>query len=245
MGNSFGLGGLGWFFVPGPLAKPAFIARSAQLTVSSAQDVGSAKTPWETATSLFQAGHMLKSLNRNVFGYKSKKPKNISLPGTGRGRAIIPMSTEEKIKNKEAELQLAKNILTGEFAKKIRNQNTSLPPIKPEGEFAVVPFFKKKMEQFRIEGLTRENFIDLFIKKIIEYSESRKNNQDETAMEELFEFRKQISTMTFPQIRTLTQNLFRALRILNAVFNFYKFLAVYILMTFYYFFYIFLYYMHK
>jgi hypothetical protein len=38
---------------------------------------------------------------------------------------------------------------------------------------------------------------------------------------------------------------FRALRILNAVFNFYKFLAVYILMTFYYFFYIFLYYMHK
>ena len=38
---------------------------------------------------------------------------------------------------------------------------------------------------------------------------------------------------------------FRALRILNADFNFYKFLAVYILMTFYYFFYIFLYYMHK
>ena len=39
--------------------------------------------------------------------------------------------------------------------------------------------------------------------------------------------------------------LIRALRILNAVFNFYKFLAVYILMTFYYFFYIILYYMHK
>ena len=39
--------------------------------------------------------------------------------------------------------------------------------------------------------------------------------------------------------------IFRALRILNADFNFYKFLAVYILMTFYYFFYIFLYYMHK
>ncbi len=39
MGNSFGLGGLGWFFVPGPLAKPAFIARSAQVTLSSAQNV--------------------------------------------------------------------------------------------------------------------------------------------------------------------------------------------------------------
>ena len=113
------------------------------------------------------------------------------------------MSNEEKEKNKADERQLAKNILTGKFAKKIRNQNTSLPPIKPEGEFAVVPFFKKKMEQFRIEGLTRENFIDLFIKKIIEYSESINYNQDETAMEELFECRKQISTMTFPQIRNL------------------------------------------
>lgn len=209
MGNSFGLGGLGWFFVPGPLAKPAFIARSAQVTLSSAQDVGSAKTPWETAKSLFQFGHNAKFLKRNVFGYKSNKPKKILLPGTGRGRAIIPMSNEEKEKNKADERQLAKNILTGKFAKNLRNQNTSLPPIKPEGEFAVVPFFKKKMEQFRIEGLTRENFIDLFIKKIIEYSESRKNNQDETAMEELFEFRKQISTMTFPQIRNLTQNLFK------------------------------------
>ncbi len=38
---------------------------------------------------------------------------------------------------------------------------------------------------------------------------------------------------------------FRALCILNSDFNFYKFLAVYILMTFYYFFNIFLYYMHK
>lgn len=41
------------------------------------------------------------------------------------------------------------------------------------------------------------------------------------------------------------ENRFKSLRILNADFNFYKFLAVYILMTFYYFFYIFLYYMHK
>ena len=85
------------------------------------------------------------------------------LPGTGRGRAIIPMSNEEKEKNKADERQLTKNILTGKFAKNLRNQNTSLPPIKPEGEFAVVPFFKKKMELFRIEGLTRENFIDLRI----------------------------------------------------------------------------------
>lgn len=45
--------------------------------------------------------------------------------------------------------------------------------------------------------------------------------------------------------KNLEMDIFRALRILNAVFNFYKFLAVYILMTFYYFFYIFLYYMHK
>ena len=205
MGNSFGLGGLGWLFVPAPLAKPALVARSAQVTLGSAKNLGSAKTPWEKALGLFQVGHNASFLKRRLFGYNSKKPNNISLPGTGRGKPIISMSDEEK----KAERQLAKNILSGNFAKKLRNQKTSPPSIKPEGEFAEVPFFNQKMKKFRINGLTRENFIDLFIEKIIEYSESRNYNQDETAMEELFEFRKQISTMTFPQIRNLTQNLFK------------------------------------
>jgi hypothetical protein len=209
MGNSFGLGGLGWLFVPAPLAKPALVAHSAQVTLGSAKNLGSAKTPWEKISGFFQVGHNASFLKRRLFGYKSKKPNNISLPGTGRGKAIISMSDEEKKTKKEAERQLAKNILSGKFANKLRNQKTSPPPIKPEGEFAEVPFFNQKMKKFRINGLTRENFIDLFIEKIIEYSESRNYNQDETAMEELFEFRKQISTMTFPQIRNLTQNLFK------------------------------------
>ena len=198
MGNSFGLGGLGWFFVPAPLAKPAFVAQSAKVTLDSAKNLGSAKTPGEKASGLFQFQHNAKSLKRRLFGYNSKKPNNISLSGTGRGKPIISMSEKEKQTEKEDERQLAKNILSGKFANKLRNQQgPKLPPIKPKGEFATIPFFSETMKKFRIEDVTRENFIDKFIDGIIANTE----NNYAFAIESLNLFKAQIDKMTIPHVR--------------------------------------------
>jgi len=64
-------------------------------------------------------------------------------------------------------------------------------------------------------------------------------------LQEINNLSNEIIQEYYSQIELILDFAFRALRILNADFNFYKLLAVYILMTFYYFFYIFLCYMHK
>ena len=203
MGNAFGLGGLGWLGVGGPVGGLARTASSASATLDSAKNLGSATTFWDKAKGAWQLQHNASFLKRNLFGRKSKKPNKIQLEGTGRGTAIIPMSAEEKKKNKEEERKLYKNILTGKFRQNLINQNTSPPLIKPQGEFAEIPFLKEKMKKFSIEGLTRENFIDLFIEKILEFS---KYNYA-FARDEITGFRTHISGMTFSEVRNLIQNI--------------------------------------
>ena len=162
LGSAFGLGGLGWFFVPAPLAKPAFLARSAQVTLDNAQTLGSAKTPWQKAMGIFQLQHNVKGLAREV-GYKQPKKKtNIN------------------------------SILNDSFAKGPAGSS----PIKLEGEFAAVPSLQFFFTEFRIEGVTRDNFIDKFINGIIE----KKKNDDKYTIGVLYNFREQIDKLTFLKV---------------------------------------------
>jgi hypothetical protein len=62
--------------------------------------------------------------------------------------AKLPGILKEEQKRKEAE-----------------RKAKELPPIKPKGEF--VPMFGQFMKEIRIESVTRENFIDTFINKIM------------------------------------------------------------------------------
>ncbi len=207
MGNAFGIGGWAWLGVGGPVGKGARLASSAQATVGSAKNLGSATTPFEKLTRAWQTQHNASFLLRNLKGSTSKKPTQNQTKGIGKG--IIPMTQKEQNNEKAAQKELKSRILSGKFAQNLRAQSTNLPPITPTGDFAVVKVFSDIMKEFRIEGVTKQNFIDKFIDGITEKCKGYKYiSWVDDSRKKLIEFEKKITEMTVPEIRNLTHKLF-------------------------------------
>lgn len=206
LGSAFGLGGLGWFFVPAPLAKPAFLARSAQITGQNLKNASSATGAQKALLSLQAANNARQFARNSGLGFKNSKRRN-TLQTKGTGKGIIPMTPEEQEKNK-SKISLMKRS-TGFFGEK-NTETTNLPPITPTGEFAKVKVFSDIMKEFKIEGVTKENFIDKFIDGITEKCKGYKYIYwVDDSREKLIEFEKKITEMTVPEIRDLTYKLFQ------------------------------------
>jgi len=186
-------GGLGGFLfgVPKPLKKAIRVKRVA----GNVSNLSSAIT---TKNKIFGAMALQSSLKGFFPGSrKMMKRNNIPLPGQGR-KGIY--GNNKKNSEEKTEAQIAKNILTGKFAQNIRNQQgPKLPPIKVEGEFA--PFFGQIMTKFRIEGVTRLNFINKFIEGITSETKNDDINKIEFARDTLIEFRKKFDAMIIPKVR--------------------------------------------
>lgn len=100
----------------------------------------------------------------------------------------------EKFKNQTESAGLEKKIR----ANKESQKKPELPPIEPKGEFVVL--FGPIMKEFRIENVTRENFIEKFIEAIATKRYIANGNIDDMnerhAIEWLLKFRKLLITKT-------------------------------------------------
>jgi hypothetical protein len=214
MSNAFGIGGLGWFFVPAPLATAARTAGNVKSTLDYSKSASSA-TGAQKALDGLQAANSARWIKRDLTNLgvlgRSKKKENFSktrqTKGTGKG--IIPMTPEEQKNEKNKSKRSLMNRFTGFFGKK-NTETTNLPPITPTGEFAKVKVFSDIMKEFQIEGVTKENFIDKFIDGITEKCKGYKYiSWVADSRKKLIEFEEQITKMTVPQIRNCTHKLFK------------------------------------
>ena len=191
-----GEGGIASIFgLPGPLGK---IIKGKRV-VTNAGNLSSATTTWGK----FSGAMQLKSSLNGLFPGSRKmiKRNNIPQPGTER-KPVYINNKNHKDSEYKSQAQIAKNLLTGKFRQNIIDQRgPTLPPFVPKGEFAAVPFFNKKMIEFRIEDVTRKNFINKFIDGITAKTKNDDKNEMAFARNNLIEFRDQFNKMIIPQVR--------------------------------------------
>ncbi len=144
----------------------------------------------KNAKSLVTAGLNLQYAAKGVqFAYGNREYKIPKKQKEGYKNPLAEKkSFSESIKNQAEGLAML-STLKGRIKENVKSrQKPELPPIEPKGEFATM--FGNFMRLVRLETITRENFIETFIQKILEIGNNNNRNELKKLNELLEIFKK-------------------------------------------------------
>jgi hypothetical protein len=181
-------------------AHGAVVASSGLELGRKVRNLGNVKNVKSGALAALNLSYAWDGFKRYLPGSKFKMPKK------EKEGYKSPLATEktmsERMKNQAEGLAML-TTLKGRIENNVKSrQKPELPPIEPKGEFASM--FGDFMRLVRLENITRENFIETFIEKILEIGNN--NNRNELKkLRELLEIFQKLKEIIISQSLTKTE----------------------------------------